>query len=164
MDEVAIKMPIVVQMDQLVANDYNPNRMPKTEMGLLGDCILRFGFLFPLVVTWDEPQQKYRIVDGYHRYEKLKQLGATKVSVIALNHLSYHEAVELTVLMNRIKGMHQVELMSDLVVNLEGLGVTDDEICEHLGMEQEEYLRLKQQLGIAHAFRDHPYGRAWEER
>jgi DNA-directed RNA polymerase specialized sigma subunit len=65
--------------------------------------------------------------------------------------------------MNRIKGMHQVELMSDLILKLENLGLTDDEICANLGMEAEEYLRLKQQLGIAHAFKDHEYSRAWEQ-
>jgi len=66
--------------------------------------------------------------------------------------------------MNRIKGMHQVESMSDLVVNLGDLGVGDNEICENLGMEPEEYLRLKQQLGIAHAFRNHEYSKAWEDK
>jgi hypothetical protein len=76
--------------------------------------------------------------------------------------LPYHDAVQLTVLMNRIKGMHQVELMSDLIVNLENLGLMDEEICNNLGMEPEEYLRLKQQLGIAHSFRNHQYSRSWE--
>lgn len=162
MGDVTIKLPTIVPLDQIIANEYNPNRMPKREMGLLGECIQRFGFLFPLVVRWDKAVKKYRIIDGYHRYEKLKQLGATEASVVSLDDLSRHEAIELTVLMNRIKGLHQVELMSDLVVSLEDLGVTDTEICSHLGMEPEEYLRLKQQLGIAHAFRDHEYGKAWE--
>lgn len=162
MGAIVIRESIIVPIDMVFANDYNPNRMPKLEMGLLGDCILHYGFLFPLITTWDKGKQKHRIIDGYHRYEKMKQLGATEVSIIPMDHLSYHEAVQLTVLMNRIKGMHQVELMSDLVVNLENLGVTDEEICKHLGMEPEEYLRLKQQLGIAHAFRNHEYCRAWE--
>jgi len=76
--------------------------------------------------------------------------------------LTHHDAVQLTVLMNRIKGLHQVELMSDLVVKLESLGLEDQEICDNLGMESEEYLRLKQQLGIAHAFRNHEYTNSWE--
>jgi len=161
MDGITIRQAKIVDMDQLFANNYNPNKMPKNEMNLLGDCILKYGFLFPLIVTWDKKEEKYRIIDGYHRYEKLKQLGATKVSVIDLD-LPYHDAVQLTVLMNRIKGMHQVELMSDLIVNLENLGLMDEEICKNLGMEPEEYLRLKQQLGIAHSFRNHQYSRSWE--
>ena len=104
----------VVPLTELFANDYNPNRMPDTEMGLLKECILKFGFLFPILVTFDKSKGKYRIIDGYHRYEALKRIGATETSVIDME-LPYHDAVQLTVLMNRIKGLHQVELMSDLI-------------------------------------------------
>jgi len=158
---IVIRESKIVDMDSIFANDYNPNRMPKTEMDLLGSCILKYGFLFPLIVVLDKKKQKYRIVDGFHRYEKMKALGAKQASIIELD-LPYHEAVQLTVLMNRIKGMHQVERMSDLIVNLENLGLMDEEICKNLGMEAEEYLRLKQQLGIAHSFRNHEYAKAWE--
>lgn len=161
MDGIIIREQQTVDIDLLFANDYNPNRMPRTEMELLGDCILKYGFLFPVIVSWDGKEQKYRIIDGFHRFEKMKQLGAKEISIIDLK-LSYHDAVQLTVLMNRIKGMHQVERMSDLVVNLTNLGLTDEEICKNLGMEVEEYLRLKQQLGIAHSFRNHQYSKSWE--
>ena len=84
MDGIVIREPQIVDMDLIFANDYNPNRMPMTEMSLLEQCILKYGFLFPLIVTWIEEVGKYRIIDGFHRYEKLKQLGAKKVSVIEL--------------------------------------------------------------------------------
>lgn len=162
MGKVAIKNSKIVKMVDLFANDYNPNRMPRSEMSLLEDCILKYGFLFPIIVTFDQEKKKYRIIDGYHRYEVLKRIGAEEVSVIDLD-IPLHDAVQLTVLMNRIKGMHQVERMSDLVVSLEDLGLMDEEICKNLGMEPEEYLRLKQQLGIAHAFRQHEYCKSWVE-
>ncbi|KAA6348966.1 hypothetical protein EZS27_003566 [termite gut metagenome] len=163
MDANIVKIPEnkVVPITELYANDYNPNRMPDTEMTLLKECILKYGFLFPIITTWDEDKKKYRIIDGYHRYETLKRIGSKEVSIIDLQ-LKYHDAVQLTVLMNRIKGLHQVELMSDLIVKLEDLGLEDSEICHNLGMEAEEYLRLKQQLGIAHAFRNHNYSNSWE--
>jgi ParB-like chromosome segregation protein Spo0J len=151
----------IVKLSELVANEYNPNKMPDIEMDLLKQSILKYGFLFPIITTWDEEKQKYRIIDGYHRYETLKRINTEYASIIDLE-LSYHDAIQLTVLMNRIKGLHQVELMSDLVVNLEEQGLTDTEICENLGMETEEYIRLKQQLGIAHAFRNHEYTKSWE--
>jgi len=161
MDGIVVRKQKIVDIEMLFANNYNPNRMPKTEMTLLKDCIMKYGFLFPIIVSWDENEKKYRIIDGFHRYETLKDLGARQVSIVDLD-LSYHDAVQLTVLMNRIKGMHQVERMSDLVVNLENLGLMDEEICKNLGMEPEEYLRLKQQLGIAHSFRHHEYAKSWE--
>jgi ParB-like chromosome segregation protein Spo0J len=168
----------VVKISELQPNSYNPNRMggavgsekldknakiPKdgTMMGLLTACILKYGFLFPIIVSWDDEIKKYRIIDGYHRYEALIRLGATEVAIVDLK-IPYHDAMTLTVMMNRIKGHHAVEKMSDLVVKLEDLGLQDSEICENLGMETEEYLRLKQQLGIAHAFKDHIYSKSWE--
>ena len=53
---------IVVGIDELQANEYNPNRMPDTEMDLLKQSILKYGFLFPIITTWDEKIGKYRIV------------------------------------------------------------------------------------------------------
>jgi len=151
----------VVPIDELFSNVYNPNRMPDTEMDLLKQCIIKYGFLFPIITTWDESEKKYRIVDGYHRYETLKRIGAKDVAILDMK-LAYHDAVQLTVLMNRIKGLHQVELMSDLVVKLIDLGLEDSEVCDNLGMEAEELMRLKQQLGIAHAFKNHEYTNSWE--
>lgn len=151
----------LVRIDDIHANEYNPNRMPSTEMGLLNQCIKKFGFLFPVIATWDEKLGKYRIIDGYHRYEDFRRSGRKWCAVLDLG-IKYHDAVQLTVLMNRIKGMHQVELMSELVVKLSDLGLEDSEICDNLGMEAEEYLRLKQQLGISHAFRGHEYSSSWE--
>ena len=150
----------IVPLSELEPNVYNPNRMPDKEMNILRQCILKYGFLFPIIVSWDDSIGKYRIIDGYHRYEVLKRLGCPDVSIIDLA-LPYHDAVQLTVLMNRIKGLHQVEMMSDLVLNLEEMGLTDYEIADNLGMESEELLRLKQQLGIAHAFKDHEYTKSW---
>lgn len=152
---------IIVPIDMLFANDYNPNRMPSVEMELLGKCIREYGFLFPIICVWCEDHKKYRIVDGFHRYERLKRMNASKAKILPLK-LSYHESVQLTVLMNRIKGLHQVERMSDLVKKLSDLGLEDEEIQRNLGMEVEEYMRLRQQLGIAHAFRNSEYSRSWE--
>lgn len=165
----------IVLMSDLQPNDYNPNKFSMSKdankmgdtssdmMALLIQNIKNVGFLFPLITTWDEDLKKYRIIDGYHRYEALKRLGSTEAAIIDMR-IPYHEAIQLTVLMNRIKGFHVVEKMSDLVVKLENLGLTDEDICTNLGMEGEEYTRLKQQLGIAHAFRNHEYSKSWEPK
>lgn len=151
---------LIVPLDSLFANEYNPNRMASVEMELLDECIRKFGFLFPIICVWCEELKKYRIVDGFHRYESLRRINASHAKILPLT-LSYHDAVQLTVLMNRIKGMHQVERMSDLIKKLSDLGLEDEEIQKNLGMEVEEYMRLRQQLGIAHAFRNSQYSRSW---
>jgi ParB-like chromosome segregation protein Spo0J len=159
--EIKFVTPIVVDIDMLYANDYNPNKMPKTEMDLLKECIKTYGFLFPIITTFDKEKGKYRIIDGEHRYETLKRLESKKAMVIDLQ-ITIEQAMQLTVLMNRIKGMHKVESMSNLVVKLNELGLSDIEIAKNLGMEAEEYIRLKQQLGIAAYYQNHNYSKSWE--
>lgn len=156
---IDFKMPEIVDISLLRANDYNPNKMPKKEMKLLAECISVYGFLFPIIVN--KEGDYYNIVDGFHRYETLKRLKSKKASIINLN-IDIKQRMQLTVLMNRIKGMHQVESMSNLVIKLHSLGMDDISICENLGMEAEEYIRLKQQLGIASYYRNHQYSKSWE--
>ena len=151
----------VVPIDIVEANDYNPNQMPSKEMALLWDCIKIFGFLFPDLAWWDEKKQKYIIIDGFHRYETLRRSKKRFISIVELD-INQDERMLLTVLMNRIKGMHKVEDMSKLVVELNNLGLSDIEIAKRLGMEPEEYIRLKQQLGIASYYRYHQYSKSWE--
>jgi len=55
---------------------------------------------------------------------------------------------------NRARGVHQVELMGDLVKALVEQGVDDQEIAAKLGMELEEVYRLKQITGIAELFKN----------
>lgn len=150
----------LIEVSDVMANDYNPNVMPSSLMDLLWLCVSKFGFLFPVITTFDTSVGKYRIIDGFHRYEEFRRNGKKYIAVLDLQ-IPYHEAIQLTVLMNRIKGFHQVEGMSKLILKLEHFGLEDAEICKNLDMELEEYLRLKQQLGIAHSFRHHDYSKAW---
>ena len=157
--KIDFKIAEIVDISLLKANNYNPNRMPKKEMELLAECISDYGFLFPIVVN--KEGDHYVIIDGYHRYETLKRLKSDKASIINLD-IKPEQRMQLTVLMNRIKGMHQVESMSNLVVKLTQLGMSDIDICQNLGMEGEEYIRLKQQLGIASYYQYHEYSKSWE--
>jgi hypothetical protein len=148
----------IVPISECEANDYNPNVMPKKEMALLAECIDLYGFLFPDLATFING--KWVIIDGFHRMESLKRKGKKYISIIDMSHLLIEDRMKLTVLMNRIKGMHMVERMSNLVVSLNS-GLSDIDICNSLGMEAEEFIRLKQQLGVAHSYRNHPYSKSW---
>lgn len=150
----------LIPIDKVIANDYNPNVMPSSLMELLWECVSKFGFLFPVITTFDKEKQMYRIIDGFHRYEDFRRNGKKYIAVLDLQ-IPLHDAIILTVLMNRIKGFHQVEGMSKLVQKLEYFGLEDVEVCKAFDMEPEEFLRLKQQLGIAHSFRHHDYSKSW---
>ena len=67
-----------------------------------------------------------------------------------------------TIRHNRARGSHSVDLMSNIVKELHDLGRSDEWISRHLGMDQDEILRLKQITGLAELFRDVKFGRAWK--
>ena len=67
-----------------------------------------------------------------------------------------------TVQFNRARGVHQVDLMGELVQSLLNQGASDEEIAKHLGMEMEEVFRLKQITGIAEIFKNQTYSKSWE--
>lgn len=153
---------VLVDIDHVQANNYNPNSVPENNMVLLEESIRSNGFCFPVVVIWDAEAGKYIIVDGFHRYTVLKdRLGAKKIPVVVLNHEPV-QRMAATVQFNRARGVHQVELMGDLVRALVEQDLNDEQISVRLGMEPEEVFRLKQITGIAELFKNQMYSRSWE--
>lgn len=160
-----IKLPCmnvqIVDINMLQANNYNPNSVSSQNMDLLEESILSNGFCFPVVTVWDPDAEKYIIVDGFHRYQIFKDyLQAEQIPIIVLDH-DISKRMEATVQFNRARGVHQVELMGDLVQALVEQGVPDEEIAQKLGMEPEEVYRLKLITGIAEMFKNQVYSKAW---
>ena len=106
--------PIIVPIDKVQANNYNPNEVPKNNMKLLEESIMSNGFCYAVVTIWDPDLEKYVIIDGFHRYTKFKDLEADEIPIIVLNH-DITKRMEATVQFNRARGVHQTERMSDLV-------------------------------------------------
>lgn len=154
--------PIIVPIDKVRANNYNPNHVSEQNMELLLQSIMDNGFCFPVVTIYDEADDCYTIVDGFHRYAIFKDyLQADEIPIVVLNE-TISQRMAATVQFNRARGVHQVELMGDLVKALVEQGLTDTEISEHLGMEEEEVYRLKQVTGIAELFKNQVYSKSWE--
>ena len=154
--------PILVPVDKVQANNYNPNHVAKNNMELLEQSIIDNGFCFPIVTIYDEDIEKYVIIDGFHRYTILKDyLECEEIPIIVLAH-DMKQRMAATVQFNRARGVHQVELMGDLVKALFEQGADDETIAQHLGMDLEEVFRLKQITGIAALFKNQPYSKSWE--
>lgn len=161
-----IKLPCmdvkIVDINQVQFNNYNPNSVSNQNMDLLEESILSNGFCFAVVTVWDPDLEKYIVVDGAHRYIEFRDyLQAEQIPIIVLDH-DITKRMEATVQFNRARGVHQVELMGDLVQALVEQGVPDDEIAQKLGMEIEEVFRLKQITGIAELFKNQIYSKSWE--
>lgn len=155
---------VMVDINKVQANDYNPNVVARANMKLLEESIISNGFTFAVVTIYDKENDKYIIIDGFHRYTIFKDyLKAKELPVIVLEH-DLSKRMIATVQFNRARGVHQVELMGDLVKALVDNGLTDDEISKCLGMEAEEVYRLKQVTGVAELFKNQLYSPAWEMR
>lgn len=161
MKKIEIKMPILVKLEYLKPNPWNPNKVMKPEMDLLRVSIEKSGFCFPLIVL-KENETSYMIVDGFHRHLIAKEYGMEYVPVVILDE-SLDEYMNATIRFNRAKGVHQIIDMSKLVLDLVRLGNTDEQIAHNLGMDMDEVLRLKQISGLKEAFANREFSKSWEE-
>ena len=157
---------IPVPVEKIRPNTYNPNSVAPPELKLLYDSIREDGYTMPIVCYYDEREDVYVIVDGFHRYRIMldypdiyrREEGLLPVSVID-KPLDYRMAS--TIRHNRARGSHNVDLMSNIIRELHELGRSDAWISKHLGMDKDEILRLKQITGLAALFRDVKFGQAW---
>jgi len=168
-----VKQPIDfvqwVPVDKVEPNDYNPNSVAKVEMGLLYKSIKHDGYTQPVVAIFDEDKDKYVIVDGFHRYFTCKSnkdiyernSGYLPVTVIKKD---INERMAATVRHNRARGEHSVSGMSNMVFEMLNNGWSDEEICNHLGLDPEEILKLKHITGFSKLFKNIDYNKAWETK
>jgi hypothetical protein len=158
-----------IPLDKVVANDYNPNSVAETEMRLLYISIYHDGYTQPIVVIYDEKEDKYVVVDGFHRYLIMKtykdiyEKNEGKMPCVVIKK-DITERMASTIRHNRARGKHSVGGMSNLVFNMLDNGMTDEEVCRELGMEPDELLRLKHITGFSKLFKDIEYSKAWETK
>lgn len=155
-----------VPISQIVANDYNPNQVASTEMKLLYTSIKHDSYTQPIVVSWDDHKKKYVVIDGFHRYSimvscpDIAELTEGHLPVVVLKK-SLSERMAATVRHNRARGTHSIHGMSDLVFRMLREGCSDVDICNELGLEAEELVRLKYITGYAKLYKNVEYSRAW---
>ena len=158
-----------VHIDKVTPNDYNPNAVAKKEMGLLYVSIKHDGYTQPVVTVYDKERDMYVIVDGFHRYFVCKSCP----DILERNH-GYLPVVVIekpisdrmasTVRHNRARGAHSIDGMSNIVFNMLNEGLSDADICNELGMEAEELLKLKYITGFAKLYEDVEFNKAWKTK
>lgn len=156
-----------IDINKVSPNDYNPNSVAKIEMGLLYTSILHDGYTQPVVTIYDKKVDKYIIVDGFHRYFTCKNnkdifdrnKGMLPIVVIEKD---INDRMASTVRHNRARGKHSITGMSNMVFNMLQNGWEDAAICNELGMQAEELLKLKHITGFSKLFKDTQYNNSWE--
>lgn len=158
--------PQLVPAASVKGNDYNPNKVAPPEMQLLKVSIRKDGLTMPVVVA-DDAESGRTVVDGFHRTEVAshdKEVSASLSGYLPVVKLDkpLADRIASTVRHNMARGTHQTELSAKLVLMLRDHDWSDERIAKELGMQADEVLRLKQVTGLAAAFADREFSRAWE--
>lgn len=162
-----IEFPVLnvkmVDIEKVIANDYNPNKVAPPEMQLLKHSIEEDGYTQPIVTYYDDKNDKYIVIDGFHRYRCAKEYFKLKQIPIVTIDKDLDNRMASTIRHNRARGTHQIIDMSHIVLSLTDMGWSEEEISKHLGMELDEIIRLKQITGLKEMFSKHVFSKSWEE-
>ena len=157
-----------VAENTVIANDYNPNKVAPPEMKLLEISIAEDGYTQP-IVTWQSDNRR-EVVDGFHRTRigkeskivKNRIRGYLPVTTVNDERLDRGDRIASTIRHNRARGKHQIQAMSEIIVELKRRMWSDDKIGHELGMDADEVLRLAQISGLAEMFANTEFSEAWE--
>lgn len=157
-----------VKCEDVKANDYNPNSVAPPEMELLHTSIQEDGYTQPIVV-WQHDDY-FEVVDGFHRnrvgkeYKDINERINGYLPVVVINDevTDKGQRIASTIRHNRARGKHQVEAMSNIVLDLKKRNWSNEKIAKKLGMDADEVLRLSQIGGLAEMFIDKEFSEAWE--
>ena len=157
-----------VKVDDVAANDYNPNSVAPPEMELLRKSIDHDGYTQP-VVTWASDEGR-EVIDGFHRTRVCKEcddvrnrvMGYLPVVTIRDDCEDRNDRIAATIRHNRARGKHQVSAMSDIVIELKKRNWSDKKVAKELGMDEDEILRLCQISGLSDIFEDQDFSNAWD--
>lgn len=150
------------------SNEYNPNKVAPPEWTMLNQSIQQDGYTMSIVASKEDGVIK--IVDGFHRrlVERTnKEVSESTFGRVPLTQIRKEvsgkgDRMASTILHNRARGSHNIELMSQIVTELVEMGKGDAWICKHIGMSADELLRMKQITGLAALFRNESFSQSWE--
>lgn len=159
---------IWVKNELVGANDYNPNTVAPPEMRLLEQSIKENGYTQP-IVAWSKEENNIEVVDGFHRNRvgkeseevKARVRGYLPVTIINNDKSDRADRIAATIRHNRARGKHQIQSMSEIVLELKNRNWTDERISKQLGLDQDEILRLCQITGLENLFKDSEFSKSW---
>lgn len=135
----------IVDIDLVIPNNYNPKpdynstEELQLEFQKIKDSVEYHGQMDPLIVR--EVNGKYELINGYHRWQAMKDLGFTKVEIKNLGVISKNEAIkktlsfeELKIDLDTVETAKLVKALKGDQDSLKGLPYFTDEIEDKLKM------------------------------
>jgi ParB-like chromosome segregation protein Spo0J len=158
-----------VKCEDVTSNDYNPNKVAPPEMELLEISIINDGYTQPIVAWQNEEKGKVEVIDGFHRNRVGKESklvnqrinGYLPTVIIRKEQQGKNDRIASTIRHNRARGKHQIDAMSEIILELKNRNWKNERIARELGMDEEEILRLCQITGLEDLFKDDDFSKAW---
>lgn len=124
-------------------------------------------------VTWGKRSGKESLVfypiwdcvDGFHRnlierkYPDINERCHGHLPIVVIEK-DIDQRMASTVRHNRARGSHSVDGMVNIVFSMMKNGCSEKEICEKVGLEQREFVKLTYITGFAKIFKDYKYSQA----
>jgi hypothetical protein len=135
-------------------------------MRLLYHSIKADGYTQPVVTVRDDQDDVFVIVDGFHRYSVMRlfpdihEANGGMLPIVVIDK-PLNDRMASTVRHNRARGKHSVNGMASMVFEMLDGGWDDAEICNEIGLEPEELVRLKHVTGFSKLFETAEYRQAW---
>lgn len=156
-----------VNSNNIIANDYNPNKVAPPEMELLEISIMNDGYTQPIVTFPNDGI--IEVVDGFHRNRVGKESaivrhrikGYLPIVAIRKEQSDKNDRIASTIRHNRARGKHQIDAMSEIVIELKNRNWKNERIARELGMDADEVLRLMQITGLQELFKDEDFSKSW---
>jgi len=163
-----------VNVEDIKANSYNPNRQSEHDFNLLLKSMEEDGFTQPVVAVKitaehieEDPKlaDRYQvgdtvIVDGEHRWRAAAQLGYTSIPLVYAP-MTLAQARIATLRHNRARGSEDMELSVEVLRDLQELGAIDW-AQDSLMLSDEELNRLIEDVPAPEALAGEEFSGAWE--
>lgn len=146
--------PVRLPIDAIEPNPWNPNEMSSDDFNMLSENVNEVDFLDPILVVplpiKKGGTQRYRIVDGEHRWEQQRLMEKKDILCIIGDPKIFDEKQQMrqTVRFNKIRGHLNIKKFAALAnAMMEEHGVPFEELAHEFGFTDET--ELEQMLEAA---------------
>ena len=151
---------VYLPTDDLIPNEWNPNRQTDHDFELLLSSMESDGFTQPVIALLGlDANGQHVIVDGEHRWRAGVTLGMTEIPTVLVN-MTPEQAKVATIRHNRARGSHDIELEAAILKDLEQLGQLDWAQNELL-MDDTEVAKMLQDIQAPEALAANEFSAAW---
>lgn len=140
---------VVVPVDDIESNDYNPNAMEQEQFDVLVAHLQADGKMVQPLLVRPNPHSdgpKYMIVDGEHRWRAAKAAGLEEIMAVVVPYDEDHAKFR-TISMNKLRGEYIPLKMAKLIVDLQDR-YSQDDIRRMTGLKREEFTSLAALLEV----------------